>query len=392
MALVKAICPACKQQIEVDSAETVDFCKLCGKPVDTQTAIELYTDSVAERQKQKENSRKPAQKVIDKFNAILAQDCKLAQYYLEELLKKEYDGLYYKRIYMEQVLDELDSALSVNYYDEKRKRLDKISKEFENLSAINPSIGEMYRKLLCGYINEFVKTKANVTFTGELPYLKKVYWDINGRLDSVFNAIGTSNKLDLSIAWGKLYCDTFSIYYPEQGTDDEFIFYLIENIYRYEHSTKIKENRYSTEHVVCGYYIATHIAINKNEYRAKNLDDIAKRLAEFLSPDGKKKFEKMSQEHERQLQDEWENIYNVELPFWQEYVTLLKKGKIKEAYGYIMNSVNKQYPYSYEISLFQKGLFGMKYKGHIASLDSEKEARSATNQRLMYGNLPAQQK
>lgn len=44
MSLVQAICPVCKQRVEVNSSEEAHLCKLCGKPFATKEAIELYTE------------------------------------------------------------------------------------------------------------------------------------------------------------------------------------------------------------------------------------------------------------------------------------------------------------------------------------------------------------
>ena len=392
MELKTAICPACKQQIKVDASETIDFCKKCGKPLNTKKAIEFYTDSVEQEKKR----HKPSDQAIEKFNAILAQDSNLAEQYLEELQRKEYGGVYYS-IDIENIFKTLETFDRIIKFKDKLDYLVEVKKKFEQISEINPHIGEMYRKLFCGYVNEQVKLKTNRTFTGELPYLKLIVGDINDWLDAVVSEMFEQSKKHTefpSMHWRILSINTSKWSYPAQGNDDDYVLSLIENIYNYEHLTKNEEiNSSYSNNIVCGYYISWVVERRKVKTNINNLSQLATNLSELLSPNGKQQFEKMSQEHDLQLKNEREIVYNVELAFWREYITLLETGKIKEAFNYITtNPLANSSLARYEQGLFKKGLFGMKYKGNIKLSDAEHTANFITDERLAYGQIPSVQK
>ena len=54
----KAICPACKKEIQVNPTEVVDVCPDCGKAFSTKNAIELYQERQEELRKQEEERRR----------------------------------------------------------------------------------------------------------------------------------------------------------------------------------------------------------------------------------------------------------------------------------------------------------------------------------------------
>ncbi|MBD5584569.1 MAG: hypothetical protein HDQ88_05760 [Clostridia bacterium] len=112
-----AICPSCRQIIEVNPPEEVDFCKLCGKPFITVKAIKLKAQLAEEEIKRVEEERdraqssiEPSQVVKDKFYAILAEDLDIAEHYLNDVVKKEYPKLSLPRLALDEKLSKLAEA------------------------------------------------------------------------------------------------------------------------------------------------------------------------------------------------------------------------------------------------------------------------------------------
>ncbi len=81
---ISVFCPLCKQQQTVNSSEEVIFCSSCNKPFSVKDAIKQHKDNL----ERNEASKRPSNEAIAKFNAILAQDYKLAEKYLVDVIKK----------------------------------------------------------------------------------------------------------------------------------------------------------------------------------------------------------------------------------------------------------------------------------------------------------------
>ena len=395
MPLVTAICPTCKKQIEIDSAETIDFCKLCGKPYNTQEAIKLYTEQVVSNQ----NGRKPAQEVIDKFNAILAQDCVLALQYLGDVVQKEYPklydtfhlkGEYFSRGSSLHSISSLGSEISgrelSSIYNVKMGSFNVVVNCLHEIYPLNTYIADMYFKVLCARVNYVLKEKLNKSFSGALPELKIRLGSMEDRLNDIVYDIYCANKNNYSflsysqdellLGWKELI-EIVKEHADLRGKefDDEYIMYLIDFLDRYSHSTKRNHIFHDAQMVlygedfVCGPYIANFISKHNIKCDICSLDDLSKYFEGFLSLQGKKQRETQRRVEKKAT---YTNAYNSKLSFWLHYIELLTAGNIKEAQTFLEKDKERTEVYWTEIVKFKKSVFGVKYTGDVASLDAKK--------------------
>lgn len=345
MELKSAICPACKREIEVNSLEEVDFCKLCGKPFAINDAINLYT----ERVERDAAAKKPSDGVIAKFNAILAQDYKLAQRYLDDIVRKEYPKLplpYSLWHYEASRFANTDLFHLKDRIKSLKTELDKTEEGFKNLYSLNPQIAEMYYKLFCEAINALFNENRDLFFTrhlkycppliGDLPFLKLRLIDLEDRVryaqDDViryeflcgkeFDDVYISATISQLPFWGKEYC---------------------------------RKNSY----------------VNTAEIN-KDVKNLISCLEKFLSPT--KKAEQRAKET-REQEEKKKKKLEKELAFWREYIELLKAGKTKAAL--VLLKKKKKPSQTDEFAKFKKGLFTVKYKGDVALLNAETLAENS---------------
>ena len=375
MPLVTAICPVCKQQIEVDSAEIVDFCKLCGKPLDVKQAIKLYTDDVAERQKQEENSRKPAQEVIDKFNAILAQDHVLAQQYLISIVKRDYPKLDISFFLTD---DNYSDCFTRDYFAS--LPIDK----FNELYSSNPYIANMYYKVLCAYVNTKYKQTFNVTFTGGLPFAKLLLANCEKCLDHIVHDINRTSEflireqLDKHIQWTLYAWVSFerSVKKCESvlgdEPDDAYVYYIVNRLWKvpstsiYSFLTGQKQKCEIDDISGLRSHIRNLLSAEekqKNEARQKKMD---KEL---------KKAQKAKEQAERELK--YQQAYDEELAFWTKYIDRLKSGKTKEALALLDGKKTRRSECQGEIDKYKLVVFSWKYTGDVNSLNAEELAEKS---------------
>ncbi len=388
-----AICPICNQQITINSLEEVDFCKLCGKPFITQKGVELYKKSI----ERNEAAQKPSEHIIEKFNAILQQDYKLALHYLDSVVQTEYPKLKtpilptdweFSRYFVGNKPDYSSPWELSKYCAESRACFgssSKLAESFKNLHSLNVYIWEMYYHAFCLQINTLYKEKYNWVLTGYLPLLKLRLCNIETQLNDFIQSIYTLKDTyytyeyyerkeikDSVITHWKIIEQEIKEQEYLQGKefDDEYICHIIDLLERWKqssvrvfygghHFTGFRSTR-----VISGEYIKYFA----NEYPYSdllNLDGLVKLLMAFLSPQEK-----------RRVEDERTKkaAYEKELAFWQHYIDLLKAGKAKEALELLKKT--KKPTETSEFTNFKKGLFGVKYTGYVgSSLKAENFAR-----------------
>ena len=284
MSLVTAICPACKKQIEVDSSEAVDFCKLCGKPVVINDAIKLYKDTIERNQ----TTSKPSKEIVDKFNAIVAQDYKAARIYLDDVVKKQYPSLYdYRLQYVTSMDGDIDGF---GIYTDEANLI--------KLYTLNKSIADMYYKVLCACTNALIKKKCKQTFTGELPFLKLELGNIVNKLENIVKDVelANANRGDSRYgnAWQKLmddikHCKNISI---KQGYDNKYINFTIKNILDFWSKKYVAPG--SSVAQTCGTYI--DFFVSRKDGKLLHNKDLFILLEEFLSPAAYKVWTKIDKE------------------------------------------------------------------------------------------------
>lgn len=392
MELKLAICPACKREIEVNSLEEVDFCKLCGKPFAVKDAVNLYTARV----ERDAAAKKPSGEVIAKFNAILAQDYKLAQRYLDDIVKKEYPKLDISFFPTENQILHLDY---VNKYTTVYLKFDSVEMGFKNLKEANPWIAEMYYSLLKPLLNDCIGQKYNWTITGELSFLKFRLLFLETDLKEVVSLIDLAeqvkrkNDFELEKQYTKKVtgcwlniCNYINHYgdFIGKECDDEYIYHMVDMINQWSVQTHYsKEVGYS---ICCGKYIDDFLA-RKYISRINSISGLITCLESFLSSAEKKKLaeqraaevkrrekEKRAEEKRKKEEQEWRKIEK-ELAFWREYIELLKAGKAKEAL--FLLDKHKKPSQTDEFAKFKVGLFTVKYKGDVALLNAEMLAENS---------------
>ena len=353
---VAVICPSCNCQTETDQDEEVNLCKLCGKPFATKDAINLYTKSV----ERNANSRTPSQEVIEKFNAILAQDCNLAKLYLDDILKKDYPKLLWS----------FSNGILCFHNEE----------QYKNLYSLNPCIADMYYKVACAQANALYKEKYNLTFYGALPFLKVNLANLKDGLHSIAyfiereeyltktenywsktsNFVKNSEELrncrpKVREYWNRiLECAEKYYHYQGKEYDDEFILYLIDIVERFAADCSISVNN----------FINSCRSIGIKSLKAL----VTYFFEEFLSSGGKKA---LIPQREKRKKEIHEAKMAKELTFWNKYISLLKSGNVKDAMIYLEsgNSINEVC--KEELAKFKKGIFGVKYTGNEYELEAE---------------------
>ena len=345
MGLENGICPACKREIEVNTAEEVDFCKHCGKPYSTKDAVRLYT----ENQRYVKAAKKPSDEAIAKFNAVLAQDYKLAQKYLEGIIKKEYPMLSLpvipdasKIIYFGKEDEYKEDDYSYDGYPEIVKRFER---DFENLRSANQWLADMFYKLL-----------PHNLFT--LKTLKMRLYNIKHRLyclnlfsnDYDVSYITRRNNADnLTIIWKSIENDIAEQkHLCGKEFDDSYVDSAINEI---NHCKAYNINS----------FLATGLCV-PDDMRNKRVSDLAASLEDFYSPAKKRILAAQRAEEEKKALEE-------EVAFWRGYIDLLKAGKAKDALELLTKK--KKPSQTDEFSKFKKGLLGVKYKGEVALLNAD---------------------
>ena len=385
MELKTAICPACKKQIEVDALEVVDFCKHCGKPLNTQDAIKLYTDSVANDK----NSRKPAQEVTDKFDAILKHDCILAKQYLDSVVQKDYPDLFSKRPL--QGVKSLDEGLT-GYH------IYSIESDMSDFYPLNKHLADMYYRLLCALTNALINKKCGKTFNGEMPYLKLRLGYIVEKLDEIVEDISMYNRYPKDSAYGKKWfkfeedikhCEQIK---AKQGYDNKYLKFTMDEILKWSHEEVpvFTSSLNDKKLVLHRSYIVTSIAFRKEGCEMRDILALVRRLENFLSPGTDKPFTQIDKENKEKAaqkakekekaerEEKYNKAYNEELEFWTKYIDLLKRRKASDALKLLERKKTRVSQCKAEMEKFKNVLFSVKYTGDVAELDAEAMARRAT--------------
>lgn len=380
-----AICPACKKQIEVDALEIVDFCKHCGKPLNTQDAIKLYADSVANDK----NSRKPAQEAIDKFNAILAHDCILAKLYLDSMVQKDYPDLFNKRPLQ-------DIASLENKLPDFRLKI--IHDGLEQFYLSNKHLADMYYRLLCAYANALINKKCGKTFTGEIPYLKLRLGNIVELLDDIVEDISMSTRYPKDSAYGKKWAKLeedikyYEQIHAKQGYDNKYLQFVKDEIVHWNNeSASVFISSLSDKKITLHRGgIIGGIASHKEGCEIRGTIAFIMRLENFLSPGTDKPFTRIDKENKEKVKKEakekekaaqkakYDKAYNEELEFWTKYIDLLKRRKASDALKLLERKKTRVSQCKAEMEKFKNVLFSIKYTGDVAELDAEAMARRAT--------------
>ena len=381
MKTVSAICPECGQEIQVNPSESVDFCKLCGEPIDVKGAIEFYEETVAERAQEEENARKPSEQTVKKFNAILARDYKLARQYLDNLVKNEYPNLRVPVSYISKLTSELsgrDSLFKCTIY------LPDAEKDINNLYSVNPYLAEMYYNVISVQVNtilgryNYCATKGLglvklrlVTIEQTLKYIDeeitKVYRNEeeeerrNPVYISRYDEI-QSSKSHIDSFWKSL--DTYSKNWlfplgPEY--DDAFVISIIKSVERYASGGRIdiyNESKY----------------VSRGEL--ENLEALIIRLEGLLSQPELQ----VRKELRAKREAEYKKAYQEEVAFWQEYIRLLNAHKAKKAQAFLETAKRRADVYQSEISKFRKELLGVKYIGNPNLLSANLMAKRTLQQ------------
>lgn len=358
MELVTAICPECEREIEVNTAEEVDFCKHCGKPYSVKEAVELY----AENKRYNEAAKKPSDEAIKKFNAVLAQDYKLAQKYLEDIIQKEYPPECGRLLRIPEPGFRCYRAPirlydTFNYY--KEKDINDAENDLQTINWVNPHIAEMYYKIFCAHINALYKKEDNNNYSGELAFLKLRLRDTRKKL--IWAGI-TECLADI--------CKTVSGYESlfKQDYDDKYVCDLVIEVEKLLSSKTYKN----------GIWISNKELLKQNGNPEG--DNALDGLNRLLSAAGKKKLEERRAAEEKRRKEEVramelkikkeaeQKAFSEELHFWGDYIALLKAGKAKKAL--FMLDKNKKSSKTGELNKFKVGLFSVKYTGDVSALNA----------------------
>ena len=405
------LCPSCNQQIEVNPSESVDFCPSCGKPYSAQAAISLYKENEtkrieldakreAERIWREKNGRKPSDEIIEKFNAIGAENCDLAKQYLDDILKKEYptmpipsfgifDSLDYFSTYLKSNADRRYTwayIRSSNAWKRVEGDITTLESILNELRSVNPWIAEMYYKVLCAKTSIYsplIKTSTcpHFSLSGGLPLLKLSFFYLDKNLTYIGEEMhGYTRRPDylkedsdlkgIIAAWIQLEAEiTHFDYLRGKEFNDAYINALTSS-FRW---TGDYQRRF-----LYGGYTSLAGAINeflseqKVNCRFRTYGALVGYIESFLSPEGVKQREERK-EQERQAKAAAMKL-EAATAFWKTYIDLLKAGKIKKAQAWLETTQNRTEAYEAEAPKFKKGVFGVKYMGDIASLKADELA------------------
>ena len=363
MELVPAMCPNCKEQIKVNPSEQVVFCKLCNNAFKVTEAINLYSAHMARRKA----ALKPSDEIIEKFDAILKQDYKLAQIYLDDIIKKEYP--------------DCSHLLICPTYD--------IENNFEQLYQLNPYVAKMRYKLLCKSVNSQYYVKRHVIFNGQLAFFK-LFWLNNNEQNfkkevehiSYMHISDSYDGHDLFQAGQDLksyfqrFEDSIKKYHIQHKRykefDDDFIAYVIKALKGMPYISH--DRSYSS--------YSNIVRLSDEIYNLdKRIADLILLLEDFYTP-ARKELEKKQREEEKRLAEErkYKQALNKEVKFWQQYIDLLKAGKAKKAKEYLEKTSKRTDTHNAELAKFKKGLFGVKYTGDVSSLQASALAEQSLGQ------------
>lgn len=336
---ISVFCPLCKQQQTVNSSEEVIFCSSCNKPFSVKDAIKQHTEYLERR----EASKKPSDEAITKFNAILAQDYKLAEKYLEDVINKEYAQNCKKYLIFRLSLN--STAVPISSWQlvyqppyKCNSNAEEIRKRLDSIRSVNSYIAEMYYKILCA--------NASGRYKGELAFLKIHAYNIQNRLKEIYERSHDQAKE----VWFDISNDIRRYkHWLEQEYDDEYIIDLIATI-------KDLSKKLSS---ICS---DVHIVLTT--------------LTSLLSLKGHEKMKYCEEEKK------YKELLNKEVAFWKNYITLLNIKNINEAYKLLKNKsyrVKNIEPYKSEFAKFKKTLLGAKYLGDVSLLRADTLAELSVN-------------
>lgn len=350
---VPAVCPNCKKDIKANPTDGVDFCRFCNKPFSVKDAIECFEKSTI--------SKIPSDCAMKKFNALLANDYKLAEIYIQDMIIKEYPNEYIKYLSFSnyRYLDSIPYKFEVKISDSNHFLycIDNVIKSFELVRSINRYIAEMYYKIFSAHVNHILHKENNLfKYKGGLSFLKiklhsmefkrnKDYGDYGAVAEYWVNHKNIFNK-----------CNQYQ--YSGNDYDDEYVLNLIQEIHTVKRYDKYNDDKPSNR-----YY-----------------SEAIRNLETLLSTQYRKEEQKKRKERER-LADikKLKDAFDKEVVFWNRYIALIMAKKIKRAYELLKKeSYNINYePYKSEIAKFKKKVFGIKYLDDASLLRAETLAEKA---------------
>ena len=309
-------------------------------------------------------AKKPSDEAKAKFNAILAQDYKLAETYLKDIIKKEYPLECQKYlIYRQSSLHNY----SICYVD----KFDKFNEDYlKCIRSVNPYIAEMYYNILCSAANAMFKTKHNRHYSGQLAFIKLRLQYIENAKSLPITVYNDDSKYDIEKRiirkWEELEknineCSRFL----NQEYDDEYICNLINTL-----------NYIWCSSIWCTYS-GSLVYVNKTVGYKKDVKFFINKFENFYSPLKKKEIANQ-QEAERKKREEAERLerelkvkqaFAKEVIFWEQYIYLLKSGKAKKAFALLEET--KKPSDTDEFTKFKKGVLGVKYLGKVSSLEAK---------------------
>lgn len=321
------ICPNCEKQVTINSSELIIFCDFCNKPFNVNEAIGLFAEGAARNKA----SKRPSDEVITKFNAILAQDYKLANEYLEDVIEKEYPPECRKYIsfrFTDALREELICYSMLSYLHSFPDRLKKIY-------SVNSFIAGMFYQILCQHINALLRKECHAIYSGGLASLKINVGNINNimHMDSL-NLYNLERDIRESERFSNEYNDG-------KDYDDKYISDIISVLSSF------------TNIIRFGSQVAFLIKI----------------LSNFCSPEKRKEIEKTAE-----MIIEKRRKWYEEIEFWQRYIAILKLEGVSEALT-LLESKEPSTARADELQNFKKGFWGVKYLGNISSLNAEDLAR-----------------
>lgn len=365
MADISAICPQCKQQQTVNSSEEVVFCRFCNRPFAVKDAIKLHTEYL----ERSEASKKPSDAAIAKFNAILAQDYKLAEKYLEDVINKEYSQESKKHLLFRytsySILGSVAFPNTLSMLSEKKYEIEKI---LNDIRSVNPCIAEMYYKILCARVNDMLQgIDKNHSFHGDLAFLKILLYDMKEKLSRIGTPFSTNYTELFSRViqnWNNLTKD-ISQYkcWLSQEYDDEYIKYIIREI-EWLPQLRIRYRTITSTFDDVTRDFTFDEALREKHYDVNNSIKMLEKL--LSSPEAWEVEKKMQADKAREFANSQKKKETIR-SFWSCYIDLLREKKVKKAYEYLKaaNSADiyKMDEYKTEMTKFKKTMFKIEYAG-----------------------------
>ena len=395
MHLVPALCPQCGGALDVDPNQEAAVCKFCGTPFITEKAIQNYNvtnvtnnvtnvtnnvTNVSNINAQEVNLQAgpTAQQLLDNIKALTKRGNSSKVRETKDELEKKFPSDYrvdeaelflaivdwkqYRKGDLAEVRKKLESPWSYFVSGRGGRVLQEL---FKTVTEANAEVAQGYYRDFTQEVNEMLEPYCGQRFTGGIPFVKLIFldgidFDLYLKNTTIHESTGfdyttlkpiydSQTKAERNGEWEILQgnlkeaeaCDWSDI-------DEVYIIWLIHKLENCDFET------YKSEPDIYAPFVKT--------------------IEKHLSPEGLERLTKERAEEEFKKKTElYEKAYKVNEEKWEDYLSLLKSGKVGDAYKQLQYIATlKQYiNASAELAMFKKKLVGAKYLGDISSLTLE---------------------